>query len=212
MVEEPVLLSGRKAQAARNDDAILSAARDVFLRDPGAPISAVAREARVGISALYRRYPSKEELLQSLCLDGLRRYISIAESALADQTVPWDGFAEFLRGLVEADVHSLTVQLAGTFTPTEELHQLAEEANQLAARILRRAKAAHAVRADLHLNDLPMLLEQLAAVRSQADDRTRALRNRYLSLLLDALLPSAASRLPGSPPTAEELGARWRRR
>src|SRR5215211_7459340 len=38
-------LSGRRAQAARNDERILDAAREVFLADPGAPISAVAEHA-----------------------------------------------------------------------------------------------------------------------------------------------------------------------
>jgi AcrR family transcriptional regulator len=68
--------SGRKAQAERNDQTILDAARAVFPREPAAPISAVAKEAGVGISALYRRYAGKDELLQTLCADGLRRYIA----------------------------------------------------------------------------------------------------------------------------------------
>jgi hypothetical protein len=38
-------LSGRRVQAARNDGAILAAARDVFLEDPKAPIAAVAERA-----------------------------------------------------------------------------------------------------------------------------------------------------------------------
>ena len=57
-------LSGRRAEAARNDGVILRAAREVFLDDPSAPIAAVAERAGVGIGALYRRYPSKDALLQ----------------------------------------------------------------------------------------------------------------------------------------------------
>ena len=71
-------LPGRKSEAARNDGAILEAARAVFLADPKAPIAAVAERAGVGISALYRRYPSKEDLLRKLCADGLRRYLDEA--------------------------------------------------------------------------------------------------------------------------------------
>src|SRR5437868_903160 len=81
--------SGRRAQAARNDTAILEAAREVFIADPSAPIAEVAKRAGVGISALYRRYPSKEDLLRELCADGLRRYISAAEVASADHGDPW---------------------------------------------------------------------------------------------------------------------------
>ena len=63
-------LPGRRGQAARNDAVILDAARDVFLADPKAPIAAVADRAGVGISALYRRYASKDDLLRTLCHDG----------------------------------------------------------------------------------------------------------------------------------------------
>src|SRR5882672_5791579 len=105
-------LSGRQAQAARNDQLILDAARTVFIDDPGAPIAAVAERARVGISALYRRYASKEDLLRRLCRDGLDRYIGAAEAALADEGDPWDAFAGFMRSAVDAETHSLTLRLA----------------------------------------------------------------------------------------------------
>jgi AcrR family transcriptional regulator len=204
--------SGRQAQATRNDEAILAAARRVFMREPDAPIAAVAKEAGVGISALYRRYPGKEALLQTLCRDGLRRFIQIAQEAAAD-TGPWESFANFVRGIVDADVHSLTVHLAGTFTPTEELSTLAAEASKLAGGLLRTAKSAGVVRSDLHANDLAMLFEQLSAIHVADAHRTQALRRRYLQLQLDALRPSAiTTRLPGPPPTAEELGDRWRPR
>ena len=111
-------LPGRRGQALRNDAVILDAARTVFLSDPKAPIAAVAEHAGVGISALYRRYPSKEDLLRRLCHDGLRRFIAEAESA-ADDTDPWLAFSKFLQRVVDADVHSLTVHLAGTFTPPQ---------------------------------------------------------------------------------------------
>src|ERR671931_1968022 len=102
-------LSGRKAQAAANDERILAAAREVFTEDPGAPIASVATRAGVGISALYRRYASKEELLRQLSLDGLHRYTAAAESALAHEGDAWAAFATFMREIVDADTHSLTL-------------------------------------------------------------------------------------------------------
>src|SRR5512139_1891931 len=203
-------LSGRKAQANRNDQAILAAARTVFIRDPAAPISAVAKEAGVGISALYRRYAGKEELLQTLCADGLATYIECAERALADDADPWRAFTGFLGDVVDADVHALTVSLAGTFRPTEEMHRQSVRATELAGRILDRAQQAGVVRPDLALNDLAMLLEQLTAVSVEDQERTAVLRRRYLAMHFDALHPQATSgELPGPPPTDAELGARW---
>ena len=117
-------LSGRRAEAARNDERILEAARDVFIANPEAPIAAVAERAGVGISALYRRYESKEDLLRRLCADGLARYIAAVEAALADSGDPWEAFAGFMRRAVDAETNALTLRLAGTFRPTEELTRL----------------------------------------------------------------------------------------
>jgi AcrR family transcriptional regulator len=204
-------LSGRRAQAARNDERILEAARQVFVGDPDAPISAVAKRAGVGISALYRRYPSKEELLRNVCADGLERYIAAAEAALADQGDPWSVFAEFMRRIVDADTHSLTLRLAGTFDPTPELYRRAERAQQLNVRLLERAQQAGAVRPDLAVDDLSFLFEQLASVRARDEQRTRQLRHRYLALLLDALHTPPSAPVPGPAPSWEEVRQRWQR-
>ncbi len=202
-------LSGRKAQAARNDKRILDAAREVFTADPGAPISAVAGRAGVGISALYRRYGSKEDLLRRLSADGLRIYIAAVEDALADDSNPWRAFTEFMRRVVDADTHSLTLRLAGTFTPTEELYRDSRRAQELNVRLFERTRAAGAIRSDVEVGDISLLLEQLAAVRVAGEGRTRELRYRYLALLLEALHAPSGSQLPGPPPSWEEIDRRW---
>jgi AcrR family transcriptional regulator len=204
-------LSGRRAQAARNDRLILEAAREVFVADPGAPISAVAARAGVGISALYRRYASKEELLRTVCADGLERYIAAAEAALADHGDPWSAFTEFMRRIVDADTHSLTLRLAGTFEPTEEMRRRAERAQQLNLELLGRAQRVGAVRPDLAVDDLTFLFEQLASVRAPDEERNRQLRGRYLALLLEALHTPSGSPLPGPAPGWEEVRQRWQR-
>jgi AcrR family transcriptional regulator len=202
-------LSGRRAQAAQNDRLILDAARAVFVADPGAPISAVARQAGVGISALYRRYAGKEALLHRLAADGLRRYISVAEAALADDGDPWTVFAEFMRRIVDADTHSLVQRLAGTFTPSEELFRDARMSHDFVRQIVDRARSAGVVRDDLATDDLSLIFEQLAAIRVGDDQRTSQLRQRYLALYLDAIHDPATEALPGPPPTPDELSGRW---
>ena len=208
-METTARLSGRRRQAARNDQVILEAARAVFVADPTAPISAVAEHANVGISALYRRYASKEDLLRKLSLDGLHRYIEAAAAALADEGDPWEAFATFMRRIVEADTHSLTLRLAGTFTPTEELNREAARAQGLNVRLFDRTRAAGAIRDDVRVDDVALLLEQLAAVRVADEGRTAQLRMRYLALVLDALHLRSAAPLPGPPPTWTEIAARW---
>jgi AcrR family transcriptional regulator len=202
---------GRPAEAARNDTAILDAARTVFLRDPAASMAAVAAEAGVGVGGLYRRYESKDALLQKLCGDGLRHFVALADSAVAETGDAWGSFARFVTGVVDSDVHSLTVRLGGTFTSTEELRSLAAHSTTLVERLVRRAQRAGVLRKDVGAADLPMVFEQLSAVRVQDAERTTELRRRYLALHLDALRVGGAGpgRLPGPGPTAAELGERW---
>ena len=130
-------MNGRKAQAARNDTAILDAARAVYAADPDAPIAAVATRAGVGISALYRRYSSKEELLRKLCGDGLKEYIAAAEAALADDGDALKVFRRFMARVVEADAHSLTAPLARTLEAgSEGLFREATKAQDLGTEVL----------------------------------------------------------------------------
>ncbi|MET8336602.1 TetR/AcrR family transcriptional regulator [Streptosporangium canum] len=203
-------MNGRKAQAARNDQVILDAARAVFVADPGAPIAAVAERAGVGISALYRRYAGKEDLLRKLCADGLKTYIAEAETALADEGDPWNAFAGFMRRVVDADVQSLTINLAGTFTPDEDLRRASTRAAELAGRVFDRAARAGALRPGVNVADTSLILDQLAALHLGDEARTAQIRHRYLTLMLDALRLTSAPPLPGPPPTAEEVTRRWK--
>ena len=195
----------------RNDAAILEAARTVLLRDPDAPVSAVAAEAGVGISALYRRYEGRDDLVRTLCRDGLDRFLELAQEAtgLAD---PWSAFESFVRGLVLADVHSLTVRLAGTFETTTELRALAVRAGDAGRAVVERARRAGVLRPGLAWTDLTMLLEQLAAIRLDDPRRTQQLRERYLFLHLVAWRaePGPVTAVPGRAPTAAEASERWR--
>jgi AcrR family transcriptional regulator len=211
MVKNRAALSGRRREAALNNDRILDAARAVFTADPGAPIAAVAGRAGVGISALYRRYRSKEELLQHLCLEGLHRYIAEAEATLLEDADPWTAFSGFMQRLIEANTHALTIRVAGTFTPTKELHRLAEVAQDLNVRIFERARASGAIRPGVKVDDLGIICEQLAAIALGDEDRNLQLRKRYLALFLDGLRARSAEPLPGPPPSWDEVRNRWNR-
>jgi AcrR family transcriptional regulator len=202
-------LSGRRREAARNDASILDAARSVFLEDPSAPVAAVAARAKVGISALYRRYPSKEDLLRELARDGLVRYIADLETALADKGDPWSVYADCLTRILDGGSQALAQRLAGTFTPTPDLSALAQRAAALADEVHRTAQRRNALRGDVNPIDVVLLLETLSAIAMPGADGGHALRRRYLALLLQALRAPGAGPLPGSGPDPSELTGRW---
>ena len=202
-------MSGRRAEAARNDRRILESARAVFLADPGAGIAAVAKHAGVGIGALYHRYESKEVLLQTLAATSLQRYIETVQAALADDGDPWEVFASFMHRVVDTDTQSLAQRLAGTFTPTPDLYATSQHGQELNIALFERTKNAGALRHDIVVEDISLILEMVMAIRLDDEGRTRQLRHRYLSLLLEALHAHHDDDLPGSPPTWRELAQRW---
>ena len=202
-------LRGRQAQAAQNDELILQAAREVFLADPTAPISAVAERAGVGIGALYHRYAGKEDLLRTLCRNGQEIYLTEIKRALASDDEPWEAFTGFLRRIVAANTHGLTVRLAGTFVPTAEQLALAEEMQALAIELFERVRATGLLRDDVTYLDVEFLLEFLAGVKLGNASRTAELRQRHLAVVIDGLRAPGRTPLPGQPPTWEEQTQRW---
>lgn len=204
-------LSGRRAEAARNDERILEAAREVFLADPEAPIAAVAHAAGVGIGALYRRYANKDALLQQLAGDGLRRYLAETEAALADDGDPWEAFAAWMEQCVLAGTSSLTQRMAGSFPATDELRRNGARAAELTRELLERTRAAGALRPGIEVGDLSLLFEQLQAVRVGDAPRAAQVRRRHLAVVLDGLRAPGSGELPGPPPQWAEISARYER-
>lgn len=200
---------GRFAEAERNDATILDAARAVFVTDPSAPMSAVAKRAGVGIGALYNRYAGKEELLATLCSRGQDKYLEEVERALSSDADPWDAYVDFLRRIVEADTHSLTVRLAGTFTPTAEQLGKAERMLALGVELFERAQATGQLRSGVTYLDVSYLLELIAKSALGDSARTAELRTRQLVVIIDGLRNTGGDELPGTPPTWEEQTARW---
>jgi len=209
MAGDSARLKGRQAQAALNDEAILAAAREVFLADPAAPIAAVAERAGVGIGALYHRYDSKEELLRTLCANGQQVYVAEIEKALASDGEPWMVFTDYLRRIVAANTHGLTVRLAGLFTPSAAQLEVAERMRALSIELFERVRDAGELRADVTYLDIEYLLEFLASVRLGDAQRSAELRQRHLAVIMDGLHSSQPTPLPGRPPTWEEQTARW---
>ena len=71
----------RRADAERNRDKILAAARAAFA-EPGAPVSMaeISRRAGVGMATLYRNFPSRRALLETLYVDEVNAICDAAET------------------------------------------------------------------------------------------------------------------------------------
>jgi AcrR family transcriptional regulator len=210
-VSEPPLrpLRGRQAEAERNDRLVLEAARDVFAASgAGAPVGAVAARAGLGIGSLYRRYGSKTELLQRLCILAMEESIAAAEEALREKD-PWAALAHYVRRAVALRSGALA-PLAGTIETTPRMWELARQGRRLLDKLVTRAHRAGALRSDITALDIAYLIEQLSRRRSiETTDEDDNVHQRLLAIALDGVRARGAAPLPGVAPSASRYESRW---
>jgi transcriptional regulator SbtR-like protein len=108
-----------------------------------------------------------------------------------------------------ASKDELLQRLAGSFASTEELQRQGREVHQATQDLLERTKAAGALRADVEVGDLSLLLEQLQGLRIGDSVRAGQLRHRYLAVILDGLHIADAPQLPSTPPSWQETSRRY---
>src|SRR3954451_19560543 len=86
-----------RADAARNREAIVEAARAVFA-DQGldAPLDEIAKRAGTGNATLYRRFPTRSDLVSAVFADQMAAHVEAVDAALGDDD-PWNGFAGYIR-------------------------------------------------------------------------------------------------------------------
>ncbi len=101
----------------------------------------------------------------------------------------------------------MTVALAGTFTPTEEMFALAARSGELLGELTGRVRDV--LRPGVGAHDLSVVTELVASIKNPDPGRTRELRHRYLALLLDGMRAGHGGPLPGTPPTWREISDRW---
>jgi AcrR family transcriptional regulator len=160
------------------------------------------------MGSLYRRYGSKTELLQYLCVLSLRQVIDAAEAALAAAD-PWDGLLGYVRACVGFGAGAFA-PLAGTIEVTGEMLATAKRSDLLLRRVLARAQDSGQARPDVTGDDVWGIIEQFS--RPSANPRTSdesGLRQRILAITLDGLRPQNDTCLRGRLPSPHATARKW---
>lgn len=193
-----------RVDAARNRDLIVAAARRVYAEQGlGASLHEIARRAGVGNATLYRRFPSRDELVEAALLGPMKEYVAAAQEA-HDDPDPWSGFRDFFLRLcqLQARDRGLADLLVTTVSTTSgELEQLRGTAFGLTTGLIARAREAGTLRDDFRHQDLPLLLMANAGLVQQTQDHAPDAWRRVAAFLLDGLQASAAT--PAPPPPTE---------
>ncbi len=188
-----------RADAARNAERILRAAREVYGElGPEAAIETIAHRAGVGERTLYRRFPTKAELIRAAldqCIaEDLAPTIEMGRKA----TDPLEGIAQLIDAAISLGARErgllTAARMAGSLTP-----DISKALYEALAELAVRGQRAGVVRADLAPADLPRLVTMLHSVLWTMDAGSDGWR-RYVALMLDAISVGVRRPLPPAAP------------
>jgi len=186
-----------RADAERNREAVLAAARKRFAEEGGAArIEDIARDAGVGVGTVNRRFPGKEALIEALIAERFEGLRAAATEAL-EHPDAWAGFEQFMRYSAEVMDHDANLSELMDSRP-EMMGGAAQEVGMLDVMepLVRRAQQAGQLRADFDAMEIPALICGLGrAIRPPQTDheplpdhpKPSMSWERYLEIILDGL-------------------------
>jgi AcrR family transcriptional regulator len=182
----------QRADARRNYDLLVTAARDVFAAEgEGASMEAVARKAGVGVGTLYRHFPKRIELVEAVYTTDVDELIQTAEEAVATLE-PWPAVVAFLEAFVRYAQSKRTFlnELREAFEEHPDLRLASRERIDAATElVIRRAQDAGVVRADVAGADVTQLLGPMCTSPTITTEQTV----RLLPMILDGMRPPAGT-------------------
>ncbi len=202
-------MAGLRADARRNRDQILTAARDNFIdRGVDAPLDEIALRAGVAIATLRRRFGDRHALERAVALDAWARLIDETERAGAEEPQAFGVLVRYLHRGLELRVGSLFPVLVTELDGDDDITRAREQAAGVLRAVVARAHEEGTLRSDVDAGDIGLILVRLGrplAHLPSALDETIA--RRQLEVLIDGLraAPSEGLTLAGPKLSFREL-------
>jgi AcrR family transcriptional regulator len=192
-VDRPERECGRplRADAQRNRDLLLAAARDAFTeRGATASLEEIARRAGVGVGTLYRHFPNRQALLEAVYVEEVE---ALCRSAADHADEPsWSALVHWFNRFVDyvATKRALVDEMMATMSVDAPVFRTCHDAIfQAGGPLLERAKKDGVVRADVELMDVMRLVSGITMIKHAEPDDIR----RVLAVALDGLRYGAGS-------------------
>ncbi|WAZ25489.1 TetR/AcrR family transcriptional regulator [Streptomyces cinnabarinus] len=170
-----------RKDAARNYDALLAAARDAFAENGAdASLEDIAKRAGVGIGTLYRNFPTRRDLFESVYAGEVNDLVQVAREVAGLE--PWEALTTWLHRFTGYMVTKRAVREA--LDDQSEIFDACRDSMYAAGGpLLERAQRAGVARADMDFGDLLRLVAGVTATTFTDD----AQRDRVLAIALDGV-------------------------
>lgn len=186
-----------RKDAERNRRRVLDGARTLFAeRGLEATLNDVAHQANVGVGTVYRRFATKDELLEAIFEDGIEQIAAIAETA-SHQEDSWVGLVHFVEQTCEltATDRGLREMLYSKAYGGYRVERARVRLDPLISALVERARRDGYLRPGVGPSDMPIVSLLAGAVVEWAGHVEPQLWRRYVTLLLDGMRAH-----PGQPP------------
>ncbi len=168
-----------RADAERNRERILEVAKEAFARDgANASLDDIAKRAKVGAGTLYRHFPTREELLQSVYRSELEK-LAAAQEKFAQTMPPIEALRAWLLLFVDAiAAKQLIAPALNTLLgdPKKVFEASYEKMHRAMRALVKRGVDSGEIRKDLDPVDLLHALVGVSNVASSHDWRQSAKR------------------------------------
>lgn len=165
-VEPALLARPKRADARRNYEKILAAAREAFAEGGEATsLEEIARRAGVGIGTLYRHFPNRQALLEALYIGEVEE---VCRSAAAlEETDPWEALSGWFERFVAylGTKRALAHELLNYLDLEAPLFRSARQSLFAAGEpLLARAQEAGLVRPDVKFGEVMQMVMGIAKI------------------------------------------------
>lgn len=187
MIDKPC--RGLRKDAERNRQRVIDAARELFaIRGLEATLNDIAHHAGVGVGTVYRRFATKEELLDAVFEDGIDQVVGIAEAA-AQQGNSWDAIVWFVEHVCEltATDRGLRQMVYSSAYGGHGVECARLRLSPPISKLVERARDDGYLRRDAESSDMPILSMLAGTVSEWAGHVEPELWRRYVALLLEGL-------------------------
>lgn len=168
-------------------------------------MASVARDAGVGIATLFRRFPTREDLINAVFADRINGYVAAVTEALDDPD-PWHGFTTYVHTVcaMQAEDRGFAEVLTMTFPAAVHLEDQRRRAYLGFLELVDRAKGTGQLRPDFVPEDLVILLMANAGVIAATHTAAPSAWQRLVGYMLQAFAAPPRADLP-PPPTPDAL-------
>jgi AcrR family transcriptional regulator len=198
-----------RADARRNRDQILVAAREIFAeRGADVAMEEIARRASVGVGTLYRRFADREALIRAVFRETFQVVAAETRAAVAEEPTAWAALMRIMRqsAWLHVSVQAKSELVTAVVKADPDASRMRDHVLDMLDEVVRLAQEEGSLRLDVGVGDLAMLfMSVVKQPHNLTAEAAGVAPGRALAIMMDGLRAPGPGELPGRPLSRADL-------